>query len=128
VGWKERGNGRYYYRSRRVGGRIVTEYCGGAELGELCAWADREERKRKARANTPPPVEAFAEADSGLDELNAIAEELVACALTRAGFHRHDRGEWRRRRAGRTAGDPAVTLGKAQPSPPGRPERRRGRT
>lgn len=40
--------GRYYYRSRRVGGRVVTEYLGAGEGAERSAVM--EARKREERA------------------------------------------------------------------------------
>jgi len=40
--------GRYYYRSRRVGGRVVTEYLGAGEGAERSA--AMEARKREERA------------------------------------------------------------------------------
>jgi hypothetical protein len=49
MGW-ERG---YYYRSRKVGGRVVREHVGRGPVAELAAQLDdirREERKAAAAA------------------------------------------------------------------------------
>jgi hypothetical protein len=50
MAWDRRG---YYRRNRKVNGRVVTEYCGGGLLGQLCAEADainktRREAERRA--------------------------------------------------------------------------------
>jgi DNA-binding transcriptional MerR regulator len=99
MGWDK--NGRYYTRSKRVNGRVVREYVGGGTVGELAARLDaleREERaaaRRCARADT----ERLAELDAPLLELNELADLLARAALLAAGYVRHNRGEWRKKRA-----------------------------
>ena len=99
--WETRARGgRYYTRSKKVNGRVEREYVGAGRVAELVAEMDaieREKRHRDASALRQEKAELAA-----LDaELKALAErtELVArAALLAAGFHRHKRGEWRRRR------------------------------
>src|SRR5689334_5000961 len=103
MGWErhERG-GPYYTRSRRVGGRVVREYVGGGLIGELAAELDaeeRRERRREAEARRADEA-AWAELDGMTAELGELVDGLAAAALLLAGFHRHDRGEWRRKRGG----------------------------
>ena len=95
--------GRYYTRSRRISGRVVREYVGAGRVGELAAQMDALERERReteraVRRATRAELEAR---DAPLNELNDLADLLAHAALVVAGFHRHNRGEWRKRRAHR---------------------------
>lgn len=100
VAWEERGGRRYYYRSRRVGGRVVKEYIGSGPGAELIADAEeaarRSERaRREAEKAERERLEAFDQEIAGACE----AIELVArAALVDAGYRQHKRGEWRLRR------------------------------
>jgi hypothetical protein len=96
MGW-ERG---YYYRVRKVNGRVVREYVGAGEVAQLVAQADALDRERRRRE----AVERQKEKDelSALDaDVNAVCDQVdlaARAALLAAGFHLHKRGEWRRRR------------------------------
>jgi hypothetical protein len=101
MGWEARPRGgRYYTRSRKVGGRVVREYVGGGLAGELAARQD--ERERDARLEEAGMVRRqrarVAEAGVPLDELCDLSDLMVRAALLAAGYRRHHRGEWRRRR------------------------------
>jgi hypothetical protein len=92
-------NGRtYYYRKRRIGGRVVSEYVGCGLLAECAAGldaeeqADRQERREKAQAERQRQEELDAQANRACAAVGAA----VADALAVAGFHRH-KGQWRRR-------------------------------
>jgi hypothetical protein len=101
MGWDK--GGRYYTRSRRENGRVVREYVGGGLAGQLAARLDAEERalrqveKTLARAGR----DDVAALDAPLAELNDLADLLAEAALLAAGFRRHNRGDWRRRRGRR---------------------------
>lgn len=101
MAWEKRGDHYYYYyRSVRRGGRVVKCYEGSGKLAEIVAKLDvleRQERRAQRMADQRP--------DEGLDEAEAVlvamceaSEILARAALTLAGYHRHDRGPWRRRR------------------------------
>jgi hypothetical protein len=100
MGWERRGNGTYYYRSRKVRGRVVKEYCGAGLLGELAAREDERRRRERAeaRARLHRERDAAAAATAAHEELSRAADALMAAALIAAGYHRHDRGQWRKRR------------------------------
>jgi hypothetical protein len=104
MAWEQRGSQRYYYRSRKIEGRVVKEYVGGGFAGMLAERED-EERRRKENAdcaafrNAQQALGAAAEAH---EELNRAADALMTAALVAAGYHRHERGLWRKRHA-RTA-------------------------
>jgi len=91
---------RYWYRSRRVGGRVISEYRGAGEAGANLAEIDKAEQ-RQARAERQRERAGQDEAravQAALGDLARASDELVAEVLAAAGYHRHQRGAWRRRR------------------------------
>ena len=98
MGWDK--GGRYYTRSRRENGRVVREYVGGGTIGQLAAQLDAIERdEREAeRIAARAEREEISALDMPLDELDEHAELLVNAAMLAAGYHRHNRGNWRKRR------------------------------
>ncbi len=101
MGWETRKRGGLYYtRSRRVNGRVVREYVGGGLVGELAAAMDADDRaEREAEVGARRADRARLQAvDAVLEGPYGAAEELARASLILAGYHRHHRGEWRRRR------------------------------
>jgi hypothetical protein len=96
---RERG-GLYYYRSRRVNGRVEKEYIGTGPLAELAAEADAlEHRQREEEAKAWQAERERLEALEGLtEELCEAAELLTRATLLAAGYRQHHRGEWRKQR------------------------------
>lgn len=101
MGWETRlHGGRYYTRSRRVNGRVEREYVGAGSVGELAAELDaidREHRLKRA-AVTRQRMQASTDADNLLASLEQITENLGRAALLLAGYHQHNRGNWRLRK------------------------------
>jgi hypothetical protein len=90
----------YYYRSRRVGGRVVREYVGGGDIGRLAADLDAADRatkdeERRADLAAREQLEAL---DQPLQELGELVDLLAEAAMLAAGYRRHNRGEWRKSR------------------------------
>ena len=93
---------KYYYQHRRVGGRPRTVYVGAADspAAELAAAADglrrlgREVAARERHAER----ERLRGAEAPLLAHCERTDVLTRAALLAAGFHKHDRGPWRRRR------------------------------
>src|SRR6516164_5044466 len=96
MGW-ERG---YYYRVRKVNGRVVREYIGAGRVAELAAQVDALERdKRQLEAQELRQKKAeLAALDDDIKALSNTTEVLAQAALLVAGYHRHKHGEWRKRR------------------------------
>jgi hypothetical protein len=96
---RERG-GTYYTRSRKEGGKVVREYVGGGLLGELAARMDAEERRRREeeKATHREERERLDALVAPVEELCEAAEVIARAALVASGYHRHNRGEWRKRR------------------------------
>ena len=81
---------------------MVREYVGGGVLGEFAARTD--ELKRLEREEEAAARKAERERLDGLagllDEFCEDVETVTRAALLAAGFRRHKRGEWRKRRHG----------------------------
>ena len=92
-------NGRYYRRSRRVNGRVVTEHLGGGEFGEMMAGLDLIERRGRridaGLAQADRDVYRYGVQDVfGIDE---FLGNLFTVIARQSGYHLHHR-QWRRNR------------------------------
>ena len=90
----------YYYRVRKVNGRVVREYCGKGLLAQLAAEHDQDERllrdmRRRAEQWDREEMEAL---DAQVNAVNEVADLLAKAALLVAGYRQHNRGQWRRKR------------------------------
>jgi hypothetical protein len=115
--WLNRRGRKYFYKSIRVDGQSRKVYVGAGPAAEAAA-AEVEQRRleRKAVSETRATRRAEVGAAEGpLDALCDSLDELVAAVLLALGYHRHDRGPWRKRRdprqpgadpTGATASDP----------------------
>src|SRR5258708_2565752 len=75
----------YWYTYLRQGGKVRRVYAGSGPVAELAA-LEAQERDR------------LAQVDALLEELITQTNHLVQAALEAAGYHRHLRGPWRKRR------------------------------
>lgn len=99
MGWEQRGNKSYYYRKRREGGRVRSEYVGRGAVAQISV-----EIIQDAQLNRKTEREALRcarQADAKIDRQLATAEAVIS-ALTNAqlsadGYHKH-KGQWRRKR------------------------------
>lgn len=101
MAWERRkrgGGNRYYYRSRRVGGRVVKEYLGRGAAAEAVATHQEARRvEREKQQATQAAAEApLVNASLALIRFGALAHDLFRAVLVANGYHLHQ-GEWRRR-------------------------------
>jgi len=100
MGWDVRKGGhRYFTRSRRVGGRVVREYYGGGLAGKMMALEVERARVEEAECERVW-TEWLVRSSTAEQHYQSFASRtrlLVRAALLAAGFHQHDRGEWRRK-------------------------------
>ena len=93
--WEKRGIKRYYYRKRRQGDRVISEYIGAGELAESCAQIDALERQlRQAQRRTRRELRAL---DAQLNDVCDLIRALTYATLLTTGHHTH-KGQWRKKR------------------------------
>ena len=96
MAWK---NG-YYYRNKRSGGKVVTEYVGGGLIGEFVAQADderRQERQEKRHA-WKAIVDAENATDALLDGLTEAVNAYAGALMLVSGYHLGGNRQWRKKR------------------------------
>ena len=93
--------GRYYYRSKREGHSVVTEYLGGGEIAELTAQIDAMERQREAEERKSIREERAEQRaiDTQIDAGGRELRRVLRAYLLANGYHTH-KGQWRKRRDG----------------------------
>ena len=104
MSWEYRGNNKYYYRKKRLGNRIVSEYVGRGEVAELIAATDvmnRNQRKME-RKSTDLIIQnlkkTFLYSDKIVKEFENKVDTVVKTHLILNGYHQH-KGEWRKIRS-----------------------------
>ncbi len=99
MGWETRGNGRYYYRKVRDGGRVRSEYLGAGVVAELLAEADDLDRQRRQldTEEWQDVINAERRTVATLAEVDRMVQGMAAAVLIAAGYHTHRR-QWRRQR------------------------------
>ena len=96
MGWEKKGNNSYYYRKRREGKRVISEYVGAGPVAEMIALLDEEERQQREferqqwRAERVADQELVKEIDGAVDLVRQVAR--LACIAS--GAHQHKR-QWR---------------------------------
>jgi hypothetical protein len=101
MAWESRHDSRhsYYYRKKRVAGRVVSEYIGRGEVAALIARDDELDRLKAGadRAQRRTERASAQVLDAELDALEQELATLTTGALLCAGYHLH-KGQWRKRR------------------------------
>ena len=100
MAWETRRGRPYYYRSRREGERVVKEYLGGGPVAEAKATLEQidRERRQEAREQGQADREGLDALDQEIAALYEDVETALRATLAACGYHRHQRGEWRKRR------------------------------
>ena len=100
MGWYGRARGGLYYsRSVYADGRSSKQYIGRGPAAEAAADLDRFGllEGRAARRSWSVEEGRSGPATALVVELRGWCDLIAAGSLIGAGFHRHHRGEWRRR-------------------------------
>jgi hypothetical protein len=101
MAWENRGNGRYFYVTRRAAdGRVVKEYLGRGHRAQQAARAAAEARHRAEQERQAVAAEhaRLADADRVTGEVCDAAQLLTEAVLLSRNFRRHNYGPWRKRR------------------------------
>lgn len=94
MAWK---NG-YYYRNKRIGDKVVSEYVGGGYLGEFVAQADEEQRQaaQAKRQAWQAIVDADKQLDAMIDEVTEAMNVYAGALMLISGHYQHKR-QWRKK-------------------------------
>lgn len=96
MAYERRRNGRmYYYRSRRVGGRVVKDYFGAGLDARRAAEEDRQ--KRAARKVAALERQRVLDAEEAAHAAHESIDLILDVEMHISGFHKNHR-TWRCRR------------------------------
>lgn len=95
----ENRNGRtYYYRKKRIGNRVISEYVGGGEVADLIAGLDelkREQKQFETQIEREMRKESE-EIDQDLTEIESKINLIIEGFLISKGFYKSKSREWRK--------------------------------
>lgn len=97
--WEKRGHRLYYYRKRREGKRVISEYVGRGELAEAMAVLDALEREecQAEQDRDRTKLEEQLVIDREIDGVSDLVGIVTRAVLLASGYHTH-KGQWRRKR------------------------------
>lgn len=103
MGFENRGNGSYYYKKEREGGKVVSRYVGSGETARLISLMDRFEAEDKAakrfeQQQSRAKAEQF---EQELSEIEQVFDNLITAYLLANGYHQTSSREWRKKRNGK---------------------------
>jgi hypothetical protein len=98
---RNNGNNLYYYKKKRLDGRVVSEYQGAGDVVPILQRIEARERAEKEAERERQRIErmSMAEIDKQIDDFSRMVDALMEAELIAKGFHQHKR-QWRRRRYG----------------------------
>src|SRR6266496_2405093 len=100
MAWQKRGSHYYYYRSTKHRGKVTTDYLGSGSRAQQAALEDRE--RHAACLQERSEQQAWDALETHITTLNRFTTSLSQALLVDAGFYKHRRGEWRKRRTNGT--------------------------
>jgi len=96
MAWEKRAGQSFYYRSRKKQGRVVREYLGRGTRAVKAAAEDTE--RQVGRNKERIEKQAWDDLETHITTLNRLTTSLSQALLVDAGFYKHRRGAWRKRR------------------------------
>jgi hypothetical protein len=99
MAWEDRNGNRYYYRKRRQGKHVVSEYVGGGFVGIIAEGFDLEDRQEVEckRHEMRKQKRQAASIDVQVRGVEKMTRAITRACLLLAGYHIH-KGEWRKAR------------------------------
>lgn len=101
MGWEYRGNRLYYYRKKREGQRVVSEYIGSGMTASLIAEMDNDDYLERAYSATEWKKQRNEQKriESNMDKVQECVNSVVRAVFLTSGYHAH-KGQWRKIRHG----------------------------
>ena len=117
MGWEK---GRYYTRTKRVDGKVVREYFGCGPEAQRAAQEDVEARDRRRNQQLEEQIERDTcdALDAPFEEIDRFTAMAVDMLFEQAGYHRHDRGGWRKPRIRISRFKPPISVPRPSPQKP----------
>ena len=117
MGWEK---GRYYTRTKRVDGKVVREYFGCGPEAERAAQEDVEARDRRRNQQLEEQIERDTcdALDAPFEQIDQFTAMAVDILFEQAGYHRHDRGGWRKPRIRISRFKPPISVPRPSPQKP----------
>ena len=102
MSWEKRSNRQYYYRKRRLGNRVSSEYIGAGPKAIMVYESDLAARKQREQEliNWVKVRSENQKIDTEVKLLNVSIMFLVRAVLLISNYHPH-KGQWRRLRNGK---------------------------
>jgi len=99
MSWEDRDGRRYYYRKRRVGRRVVSEYVGSGLIAEMVSEQDEMDRQQRMqdRQSFEKHIARNKKMDDELDSVIEMTRAVIRARFLLSGFHPH-KGQWRKKR------------------------------
>lgn len=98
MGWERRGNRQYYYKKRRIGGRVESVYFGSGIVGLLAEAQVLSQRAGRIKdRQTDRKMRQLRYADQQLAAVEEHIQGLYNGVLLVNGYHLHAR-QWRKKR------------------------------
>lgn len=101
MAWESRGNRSYFYKKKRVGGKIKSVYIGAGDYAMLSHELEdarrneaKIEKEKQQRRRTKTET-----IDEQINEISALNQSLVNSLFLLNGFYPHKR-QWRKKRNG----------------------------
>jgi hypothetical protein len=95
---ESRGTGQYYYRKRRIAGKVQSEYLGTGYAATLMQLLDEHERQeaQERRQAWQATVDAETELDAMLDGFTEVVNAYAGTMMLVSGYHTYKR-QWRKK-------------------------------
>ena len=99
MAWEQRNGKSYYYRKKRHGRRVISEYAGIGLSAEFLAEFDRIEHDERivARNSWKKKRDELHQIDKQIGHSTLLIRGIVRAYLLMAGYHPH-KGQLRKRR------------------------------
>lgn len=99
MAWEDRNETVYYYRKRREGKHVISEYVGKGLIGQLAEEMDSEERYKKDLDQSEFRKQQWTIKiiDEQVSDVEKYTRAMTRAVMLVSGYHSHKR-QWRKRR------------------------------